>query len=49
LSVSGDFFYVSEGDSILDKIKVIGISQETVVIEYENQKFEIKLKGEENG
>lgn len=49
LSVSGDFFYVGEGDSILDKIKVIGISQETVVIEYENQKFEIKLKGEGNG
>ena len=49
LSVSGDFFYVGEGDSILDKIKVIGISQETVIIEYENQKFVIKLKGEENG
>ncbi len=49
LSVSGDFFYVSEGDSILDKIKIVGISQETVVIEYENQKFEIKLKGDGNG
>jgi hypothetical protein len=49
LSVSGDFFYVGEGDSILDKIKVIGVSREAVIIEYENQKFEIKLKGEENG
>jgi hypothetical protein len=49
LSVSGDFFYVGEGDTILDKIRIIGITQETVVIEYENQKFEIRLKGEENG
>lgn len=49
LSVSGDFFYVGEGDTILDKIRIIGITQETVVIEYEDQKFEIRLKGEQNG
>ena len=49
LSVSGDFFFVNEGDTILDKIRIVRISQATVMIEYENQKFEIQIKGEENG
>lgn len=49
LSVSGDFFFVNEADTILDKIRIVRISQTTVIIEYENQKFEIQIKGEENG
>ena len=49
LNVSGKFFMVSEQDQILEKIKVINISKDVVTIEYENQPYDIKIKGDENG
>jgi len=49
LSISGEFFMVSEQDQILDKIKVIKIDKNVVTIEYENQPYDIKIKGDENG
>jgi len=45
LNVSGEFFAVSEGDMILDKIKVLKISKDTVTIEYDGQPYEIRIKG----
>ena len=49
LNISGEFFMVSEQDQILDKIKIIKISKTIVTIEYENQPYDIKIKGDENG
>lgn len=49
LNVSGEFFMVSEQDQILEKIKILKISKNIVTIEYENQPYDIKIKGDENG
>jgi hypothetical protein len=49
LNVSGEFFMVGEQDWILEKIKILKISKNVVTIEYENQPYEIKIKGDENG
>jgi hypothetical protein len=49
LNVSGEFFMVGEQDQILDKIKILKISKNVVTIEYENQPYDIKIKGDENG
>lgn len=49
LNVSGDFFTVGEGESILDKIRVLKITREMVTIEYEGQAYEIRIKGDQNG
>lgn len=49
LNVSGEFFMVSEQDRILEKVKILKISRNVVTIEYENQSYDIKIKGDENG
>lgn len=49
LNVSGEFFMVGEGEQILQKIRILGISRDTVTIEYENQPYDIKIKGDEHG
>lgn len=49
LSVSGEFSIVGEQDQILDKIKVLKITKDVVTIEYENQPYDIKIKGDQNG
>ena len=49
LNISGEFFMVSEQDQILEKIKILKISKNIVTIEYENQPYDIKIKGDENG
>ena len=49
LNVSGEFFMVSEQDQILEKIRILKISKNVVTIEYENQPYDIKIKGDENG
>jgi hypothetical protein len=46
LNVSGESFLVSEGDTVLDKIKVLKVAKDKVIIEYENQPYEIRIKGE---
>lgn len=48
LSVSGEFFVVSEKDLILDKIKILKISKDMVTIEYDNLPYDIRLKGDQN-
>jgi len=49
LNVSGEFFVVSEQDMILDKIKILKISKDTVTIEYDSLPYDIRIKGEQNG
>lgn len=49
LNVSGEFFMVGEGELVLQKIKVLEIRRDMVTIEYENQPYDIKIKGDENG
>jgi hypothetical protein len=49
LNISGEYYMVSEGDQVLDKIKILAISRRLVTIEYENLPYDIKIKGDENG
>jgi len=49
LDVSGESFIVSEQDMILDKIRILKIGRETVTIEYDNQPYDIRIKGDQNG
>lgn len=49
LNVSGEFFVVGEQETILDKIKILKISKDVVTIEYENQPYDIRIKGDQNG
>jgi hypothetical protein len=49
LNVSGEFYMVSEGEQILDKIKILKISRSVVTIEYESLPYDIMIKGDENG
>ncbi|HUU05816.1 MAG TPA: hypothetical protein VMZ49_08075 [Patescibacteria group bacterium] len=49
LNVSGEFFLVSEQEQILDKIRILKISKEAVTIEYDNQLYDIRIKGDQNG
>jgi len=49
IDISGEPFMVSEQDLILDKIKIIKITKDIVTIEYDNQPYEIRIKGDENG
>ena len=46
LNVSGEFFVVGEGEVILDKIKVLKISKDVVTVEYDNQPYDIRIKGD---
>ena len=50
LNVSGEFFTVGEGESVLDKIKHPEDQPRTMVtIEYDGQPYEIRIKGDQNG
>ena len=46
LNVSGEFFVASEGEVLLEKIKVLKISKNMVTIEYDNQPYDIRIKGD---
>lgn len=46
LNVSGDFFTVAEGESILGKIRVLKITRQLVTIEYDGAPYEIRSKGD---
>lgn len=46
LNVSGDFFTLREGEMILNKIRVLKITREMVIIEYDGQPYEIRTKGD---
>ncbi len=47
LNVSGEYHTVGEGETILDKIRILAITRERVTIEYDGQPYEIRKKGEE--
>lgn len=47
LNVSGEYHTVGEGETILDKIRILKITREQVTIEYDGQPYEIRKKGEE--
>ena len=49
LNISGEFFMVSEQEQVLDKIRILKISKEAVTIEYDNQPYEIRIKGDQDG
>jgi hypothetical protein len=46
LNVSGEFFTVGEGEVVLEKIKILKISNDAVIIEYDGQHYDIRIKGE---
>jgi type II secretory pathway component PulC len=46
LNVSGEFFAVSEGEIVLEKIKILKIGKDKVIIEYDGQPYDIRFKGE---
>lgn len=43
LSISGEFYMVGEGETILDRIKILKITKEKITIEYEGQPFDIEI------
>lgn len=49
LNVSGEFIMVNEHDQVLGKIKILKISKDVVTIEYDNQPYDIRIKGDQNG
>lgn len=49
LNVSGEYYMVGQGDDILGKIKILSVSRVVVVIEYEGQAYDIRIKGDQNG
>lgn len=48
LSMNGDFATCKSGDTVLEKIEIIGISSKELSIKIENKKYQIKLKGDED-
>ncbi len=48
LSVNGEFYIVRNGDVILDKINIIKIDKNMVLIEVDSMDFNISLKGVNN-
>lgn len=46
LNVSGEYFVVTEGDIVLQRIKVIKVQKKSIVIEVESCSYDIARKGE---
>jgi hypothetical protein len=47
VSLSAEFYAVGEGDIVAEKITIIIIEKETITVEFDNNIFEIQLKGDE--
>ncbi|UCH96894.1 MAG: hypothetical protein JSV88_08595 [Candidatus Aminicenantes bacterium] len=47
VSMNSEFFAVTTGDMILEKIKIIKIDREAITVEVESQQVEIQIKGDE--
>jgi hypothetical protein len=47
VSMNGEFFAVTSGDIILEKIKIIKIDRKTITVEVESHEFEIQIKEDE--
>lgn len=48
LSVSGEYYFVTPGDFILERIKIVHVGSGEMIVEVESQNFEISLKGDED-
>ena len=48
ITVAGEVFIVQNGDVVLNKIKIIEIKEDEIIVEVENIKFNIKISGDEN-
>lgn len=48
VSANGEFFTVGEGDVFMDRIKVIKIERDKLILDVESQQIEIQLKGDDN-
>jgi hypothetical protein len=47
VSLNGEFYAVGEGDIVEEKITIIIIDKETITVEFDNNIFQIQLKGDE--
>jgi hypothetical protein len=47
VSLNGEFFAVTVGETILEKIKIIKIDKKTITVEVESYEFEIQIKEDE--
>lgn len=47
VNMSNEFYAVTTGDMILEKIKIIKIDREAITVEVESQQVEIQIKGDE--
>ena len=49
LNISGEYVIATEGETVMEKIKVLKIEPLQVTIEYEGQTFTIQSQGEDDG
>jgi hypothetical protein len=47
VSLNAEFYAVGEGDIVAEKVTIIIIEKETITVEFDNNIFEIQLKGDE--
>ena len=48
VSVGGEYYFVTPGELILERIKIVHVGSAEMIVEVESQNFEIKLKGDED-
>jgi hypothetical protein len=48
VSANGEFFAVTAGDIVLERIKIIKIDKKIITVEVDSKTLEIQLKGDEN-
>lgn len=48
VSVGGEYYFVTPGELILDRIKIVHVGSSEMIVEVESQNFEIKLKGDDD-
>ena len=47
VSMNGEFYAVTSGDMLQDRIKITGIQRKAISVEVQSYSFEIQLKGDE--
>ncbi len=48
ISINGEFIICREGETILDKIKIVKVSLKVLTIKIEQKSYDIKIKGDED-
>jgi len=48
LNISGEYVIATEGETVMEKIKILKIEPTRVTIEYQGQTFEINFQGEDD-